>query len=402
MSDSQSSTQASLAREENSPTQKTLDTNTRNSAKSSFYIKFLWVSNIILLLICLCLGGLFVYSNFRPFPTYQNLQSLINREFLYDTPTQEKYQEGIYKGIVDSLNDPYSEYLPKKDRQNFVNDLNRRYKGIGVVFDFRDKDRIKVSNILPNSPALRAGVKSGDILLQIDEQSVNGLTSEEVVNKIRGQEGTKVKLQFLTDEGVVTREITRAEISVELITLEVKGDAAVITIVSFGEGLDAKMRDITQRIVDDTSIKRVIVDVRNNPGGLLNEAVDVISYFLPDNTEIVQEKTKDTTERLYSQLTTPTLKDYPVSVVIDSTSASASEILAGALKDQRGAELIGSKTYGKGVVQKIFDLANGDSIKLTVAEWLTPKGEAINKQGLKPTVEVKQGEDALQAALGRK
>jgi carboxyl-terminal processing protease len=323
------------------------------------------------------------------------LVGLIKSQYLRETPNDEKLIEARNRGIVNSLNDPYSEYITKAEKAEFESNLNQQYKGIGIRIEKIDTLYI-VTEVLKNSPAQAKGVLQGDIIFKINEDLVTTQTSiNQIVQKIRGEDGTTVKIQFIRSGKPIDLEIPRADIKADLITYETKGKFGIITISSFGEGLDARMQEIASQINSNSNIEKLIIDVRSDTGGLLDQSIDVISYFLDPNTTIVQEKSKNpnalgefVTTKLTSIPKQNSLKKYPVFVLTDKFSASASEILAGALKDNRNAKIYGEKTFGKGVVQQLFPLANGDFVKLTIAEWLTPASKNIDKIGIDPDVEV--------------
>jgi carboxyl-terminal processing protease len=339
-----------------------------------------------------------IYPSTQSVSEKNKILQTIKDSYYGDYPTDSKIAQAELKGLVGSLDDPYSEYLPKDDNQKFQDDLNRKYEGVGISFK-QDGDKIIAQKVLPNSPALQIGVKDLDLLKKVDEISITGLTLSEVAQKVRGPKDTKVKLEFEREGQPISFEITRQSLAAELISLETKNDVAIITISSFGEGLDNLMKNITSEILKNKNIKKIVVDLRSNTGGLLGESIEVISYFLDSDQIVLQEKSKANVEYDRSSKKDPNLKDYPVAILVDKYSASASEIMAGAIRDQRGAKLIGQKTYGKGVVQKLFEVSDGNILKLTVAEWLTPKGNGINKVGLEPDIKVPVDQDALDIAL---
>jgi carboxyl-terminal processing protease len=174
---------------------------------------------------------------------------------------------------------------------------------------------------------------------------------------------------------------------------------AIITITSFGDDLDQKMAEKTATIKANSEVDKIIIDVRSNSGGLLNETIEVASYFITENQVVLKEKTKDSEEVLRTKAKEDNLQEYDVIVLVDRFSASASEILAGALRDQRKSKLVGQTTFGKGTVQQLFPLENGDKLKLTIAEWFTPSGSVINKEGLEPDITINENEDTLEKAL---
>jgi carboxyl-terminal processing protease len=323
------------------------------------------------------------------------LVNLIRTQYLRDTPDASKLVEAKNRGIVASLSDPYSEYISKAEEKEFTSNLNQQYKGIGIRLEKADTLYV-VTEVLKNSPAQAKGVLQGDIIFKINEDLVTAQTSiTQIVQKIRGEQGTNVKVEFIRGGKPIDLEITRADIKADLITLETKGKFAIITISSFGEGLDKRMQEISSQILSNPAIEKVILDVRSNTGGLLNESVDLLSYFVQPNTTLVQEKSKNKNllgqfeiNKLASKSVSNSLVKYPLFILTDKFSASASEILAGSLRDIRQSKIYGEKSFGKGVVQQLFPLQNGDYTKLTIAEWLTPNGQNIDKVGINPDVEV--------------
>ena len=332
-------------------------------------------------------------------PTSSNseteLVNLIKTQYLRDAPDSNMIVEAKNRGIVASLKDPYSEYISKSEEKEFSSNLNQQYKGIGIRIE-KVETLYVVTEVLKNSPAQAKGVLQGDIIFKINDDLVTAQTSiTQIVQKIRGEQGTSVKLELVRGGKPIDLEINRADIKADLVTLETNGKFAIITISSFGEGLDARMKEISAQITANANIQKIILDVRSNTGGLLNESVDLLSYFVQPNTTLVQEKSKNknilgqyNVDKLTSKATTISLAKYPLFILTDKFSASASEILAGSLRDIRQAKIYGEKTFGKGVVQQLFPLQNGDFTKLTIAEWLTPNGQNIDKIGINPDVEV--------------
>ncbi len=333
----------------------------------------------------------------------KEVQDRIKESYLRETPDQKKYEEFKLKGEVASLADPYSEYLTKQENSNLQSDLNQRFVGIGIKVE-KIADRFTVVGLIKNSPAVAAGIQGGDVLIKVDDFLVINSDLNELVTKIRGAEGTNVKIEVARGTEIKDFEITRKEVKNELITLDFKEKFAVITISSFGDSLGTEMEKISRQILEKPEIEKIIIDVRSNTGGLLDQTVQLLSYFLPENTQFVSEKSRDSTGK---QIITPeftvkkesSLLKYPVIVLTDKLTASASEILTAALKEKRDAKSVGEKTFGKGVVQVIFPISNGDSVKLTIAEWLTPNGNNIDKKGIEPNFKIKEGENAMDLAL---
>lgn len=351
---------------------------------------------ILLVIVTSALVGLLLTSPINDV----SLKSLIQAKYYKTPPTAQQYELGQLKGIVSALDDPYSDYLSKKEYQQFNSDLNRQYEGVGIEFDFETPDKTVVKKTLPGSPASLLDIQPGDILISVNGENIRGLNAQDIVSKIRGPKNSKVKLTLLRNGQNIERELTRLKIDVELIDLTKKDKTAIITIVSFGQDLDKKMAVIAKNILADTNINRIIIDVRSDGGGLLQESIQVISYFLDKNLPIVTEKTKTRESTIKSiDKGKLSLAKYPLIILTNKGTASASEILVGALQDHRDIPTVGQKTYGKGVVQEVIELPNGDSLKITTAEWLTPKGRQIDKQGIKPTREVDSKTDALAIAL---
>jgi carboxyl-terminal processing protease len=325
---------------------------------------------------------------------------LINEKSIRQIPDQKYILESELRGLVSSLDDPYSSYFPAIENENFEDSLNQRYEGVGILFETVE-GQIIVQQVFNGSPAKGLGILNGDILQKVDGKDVRNQEIGEVAKKIRGEKGTKVKLEFLRNLEILEFEVTRDKIELELITLEFLENDTVahLKISSFGDNLSVLMEDKIQQIQTKNTVKNIILDLRDNGGGLLDQTVEVASYFIPKNEVVLIEKTKTEEKVLTTNAKSTNLQDYGIIVLVNDFSASASEILAGSLRDQRNAKLVGSTTFGKGTVQQIFNLRNGDKLKLTIAEWFTPKKTAIDKIGLEPDVLVNPDEDALKKAL---
>jgi len=328
----------------------------------------------------------------------EQILQIIKQRSLNNPADEKTVYEYELKGLVASLKDPYSEFLPASEAQDFHDSLNERYEGIGVRFEF-DKGEVVVTQVISGGPAQKADVKIGDIFYQIDDTKAQDIATDKIAEKVRGPKGSSVKIIFLRNQEKLEKNITREQIQTPLIELDVKNSAAVITISSFGENLDQSMQTIAKQIKQNPSVKEIIIDLRGNTGGILSETVEVASYFVPEKTLLLYEESKKGKENLYSLGKTDEIQNLPVTVLVNNSSASASEILAGALKNQDKARVVGQATFGKGVVQQIFPLKNGDQLKLTIAKWFLPDGSEIDHKGLKPDVELKISEDALEWAL---
>lgn len=339
-------------------------------------------------------GGSFDLGNF-----YQS-KKLIEENYPGNV-NQDDLATGATKGLVSGLKDPYSTYLTSKEAEELQTTLEGKVEGIGIEIGLRD-DQVTVIAPINGSPAERAGIKAGDVIIAVDGESTAGQTVDEVADKVRGKQGTEVTVDVRSPGQPTPRslKITRAEITSPSVELKYEGDVAVIELSRFDQNTKAQL----DQAVTDIQAKKprgIVLDVRGNPGGYLDGAVDVSSVFLKSGT-VVKEKFKDKTEE-QSVKEDGRLADYPLVVLTDQGSASASEIVAGALRDNRSVPLVGEQTYGKGSVQELLNLDKGSVLKLTIAEWLTPKGTSISKNGLKPDVESSSDDPAaqLQAAIGK-
>lgn len=361
--------------------------------------------SIILLGISFVLGGLYfddyVHSFIGNTPLssnvnfetkgLQNVYSFLQDKYLYPDQINDKKDTelGSVKGLVSSLDDPYTVYFSKDEYNSFQENLEGKFEGIGAQIGLREEQLI-IETPIDGTPANKAGLLPGDEIVTIDGESTIGLSVEEAVTKIRGEKGTEVKLEIARkgQDGLKTVTITRDVIDIPNITVEEKDGIAIISISQFqaetAQELDTKLAELSQK-----GIKKVVLDLRNNPGGYLQSAVEIIELFAPKGSITVIEKGKD--NKVIEELKTkkmPKYGDIKLGVLVNEGSASASEIVAGALRDLKQTQLIGKKTFGKGVVQSIQKFSDGSVLKYTIAEWFTPSGKAINKEGIKPDVEV--------------
>ncbi len=309
---------------------------------------------------------------------------------------------GAIEGLVKSLGDPYTEFLPPAETKQFQEDIKGSFEGIGAEIGMR-KGVLTIIAPLKNTPAERAGLKAGDKIFKIDDTVTADLTLDEAVRLIRGPKGTEVKLTVLRDSFEKTKEIkiTRDTIRVEILSTERGGgsggggesktaippDVFVIKLNHFTENAAFQFRKAVQEFYASGADK-LVLDLRNNPGGFLVIAVDIASWFLPPGETVVRERHADGTEEVHRSSGYRLLENIPTVVLVNEGSASASEIVAGALRDLRGSKLVGTKTFGKGSVQEVINLQDSSSLKITIAKWITPKGEEINGKGLEPDVKV--------------
>lgn len=318
-----------------------------------------------------------------------------------------KRVDGAIAGMLSSLGDPYTTYLPKDENEMFQTDLSGEFSGIGAEISSINGYPTIVAP-LTGSPAERAGLKAKDVILKVDGQDTESENFAAVINRIRGANGTTVTLT-ISREGEskpLEIKITREKITLPNVKGEVKqsGDWSYcyVSLNEFVEDSDNKVASALNDCADK-GVKRAVLDLRNNPGGLLDTAVSLASKLIDPtvkpglNKVIVWQKDRDNKLTSYPTTATADFKDWPLVVLVNEGSASASEILAGALKDYGRASLVGQKTFGKGSVQELRNLSDGSSIKLTVAKWLTPNQTEIDHQGIEPDVKVEASTDSTGA-----
>ena len=305
----------------------------------------------------------------------------------------KKLVEGAIQGMLSVLKDPYSVYMDKETAQQFTQTLQSSFEGIGAEVGMVD-GKIVIVSPFKNSPAEKAGIKPNDQILKVNGKSIEGLDLNKATLKIRGKKGTKVEL-LIARKGLrdpLAIDVTRDEIPLETVHAQVKKqdgkNIGYIELTSFSEDTAADFeKELTALENDD--IKGLIIDVRGNPGGLLDSVGEILKEFVPKDKPYVQIEQRDgKKKRYFSSLSEK--KDYPVLVLVNKGSASASEILAGSLQEAVGYKLIGETTFGKGTVQQAVPMGDGSNIKLTLFKWLTPDGNWIHKKGIQPDVAVKQ------------
>lgn len=312
--------------------------------------------------------------------------------------SSEKQSEGATAGMVASLGDPYTTYLTAKENTDLSDQLNGKLSGIGIEVGIKN-NRLTVIAPIKDTPAAKAGLRAGDIIAGIDGKDSSAMTVDEAVTKIRGQKGTDVKLTIVRP-GSSTQEltITRDDIKVPSVTSEIKpGNIGYIKISTFGADTATQVTVVANSFVAQ-GVKAVVVDVRDDPGGYLDGAVKISSEFMSKGT-VVEERSRHSENKVIVAESGGALTNVPIVMLINGGSASASEIMAGALHDNDRAILVGEKSFGKGSVQEVICLSGmalstssdckGDSLKVTVAHWYTPKGVNISKEGIMPDVEVK-------------
>lgn len=315
------------------------------------------------------------------FEQFWDVWNTVKSTYVEDGVSERDLFYGAISGIVEGLNDPYSVYFDPEDAEAFKRDLEGSFFGIGAELDEKE-GAIVVVTPLKGTPAEKAGVRAGDYILKVNGESTEGWTVQEAVRNIRGEEGTKVTLSLFTEGEDDVREvtITRGKIVVDSVTWKKEGDIGVIQITQFNQDT-TRLFDQAVNELNASALKGIVLDLRGNPGGLLDEAVGVADFWIDDKIVLV-EKTRDDEMSFRAGKGAP-LGNIPTVVLVNGGSASAAEILAGALQDY-GVRVIGEQTFGKGSVQDYQELQDGSALKVTVAKWFTPKGRSIDDVGIAP------------------
>jgi carboxyl-terminal processing protease len=299
--------------------------------------------------------------------------------------TNKDKMYGAINGLVQSLNDPYSEFFSPVDSKQFMENVTGNFGGIGAELGMSTSSQIVVISPIKDTPAANIGLKTGDIIVKINGTSTQNMNLDEAVGMIRGKEGTPVTLTIFRTGWDNTKDFTivRANIKIPTVDFEMKGDLAHISLYSFNQDAEELFYQALQKAAN-ANAKGIILDLRGDPGGYLEVAVDLSGYFLKPGTLVVKEIGRSVPEQDFKSSGNGALDNIPMVILIDGGSASASEILAGALHDDRGIKLIGEKSFGKGTVQEVQSLSDGSSLKITVAHWVLPSGRILDHDGLVP------------------
>lgn len=320
----------------------------------------------------------------------QTVYKLIKKNYVQDVD-HDKVMTGAINGMIDALDDPYTQYMDVTEAKQFEEDVTSSFEGIGAEVSLEDGKVVIISPI-KNSPAEKAGLKSKDIIVSVNNEKLEGLTLGQAVLKIRGPKGTEVKIEILR-EGVpspIIISVTRGEIDVETVyATMLDNQIGNIEIRQFSTHTADRFKE-ELALLEGKNIKGLIIDVRNNPGGLLNVVQDIAQQFVPSGKTIV--KIENRNGEIDQAVSKGKAKNYPIVVLMNNGSASASEILAGALHDTLNVKLIGEKTFGKGTVQVTYEseLGDGSNLKITNYKWLTPSGTWIHKNGIQPDIAIEQ------------
>lgn len=313
----------------------------------------------------------------------------INNSY-YKKISKDKLVDAAIEGMLSSLDDPYSEYMNKTDSTEFNETVNGEYDGIGITI-ISDNDEVKIVSVFDNSPAKKIGLKAGDKITAINDGKVANKNTEQISKLIKNSK--KVKIKVIRDNEEKEYTIKKGTVDIPSVTskmIDKDNKIGYISISIFSSNTYKEFNNALEKL-EKNNMKALVIDVRNNPGGHLDQVSDIIDLFLNKNDVMYQIKNNKKKKKVYA--TTNSKRKYKIDVLINKNSASASEILAAALKDSYNSSVVGVNSYGKGSVQKQYKLANGSSIKYTVKKWYTPKGESIDKKGVEPTEVIEQSED---------
>lgn len=313
----------------------------------------------------------------------------INNSY-YKKISKDKLVDAAIEGMLSSLDDPYSEYMNKTDSTEFNETVNGEYDGIGITI-ISDNDAVKIVSVFDNSPAKKVGLKAGDKIAAINDENVANKNTEQITKLIKNSK--KVKIKVIRDNEEKEYTIKKGTVDIPSVTskmIDKDNKIGYISISIFSSNTYKEFNKALEKL-EKNNMKALVIDVRNNPGGHLDQVSDIIDLFLNKNDVMYQIKNNKKKKKVYA--TTNSKRKYKIDVLINKNSASASEILAAALKESYNSSVVGVNSYGKGSVQKQYKLANGSSIKYTVKKWYTPKGESIDKKGVEPTEVIEQSED---------
>lgn len=308
----------------------------------------------------------------------------------YDKVNKEELIDAGIKGMINYLDDPYATYFDGTSSTNFNQTLEGNYEGVGIEVTL-DNNKVKITKVFADTPAKKAGIKVGDYITKVNGESVEGKSLSDVVSLIKNAKNKEVEITITRDNQEKTMKVTRTTVDMPYTSSKVYEEngkkIGYLKIEMFSNNITKQVKKELESL-KKKNIDKLVIDVRDNPGGYLTQVTEILSLFMTKKDVIYQLQTKNNKEKVYGTSSKATYS-YPVVVLINENSASASEILASAFKETYNAEIVGVNSYGKGTVQKTGDLNNGDTIKYTVQKWLTPKGNWINEKGLTPTKEVK-------------
>ncbi|MDR1835763.1 MAG: S41 family peptidase, partial [Fusobacteriaceae bacterium] len=334
-------------------------------------------------------------SNLRELKEISDIMDIVKANYLGDSsPERKLLMQGAIRGLVESLDDPHSSYFTAEELKSFQEDIKGKYVGVGMVIQKKKNEALTVVSPISDTPADKAGIKPKDQILTIDGESTFNMTTEESSKRLKGPPNTKVKVTVFRESTKETREIeiTRAEVTLKYVKenmVDEKNKIGYLRLTQFGDNVYPDVRRALDQLLTK-GMKALVLDLRSNPGGSLDQAIKIASMFIKEGP-IVSTRTKSGREEVRLR-EGKFFGDFPLAILINGGSASASEIVSGAVKDHKRGLLIGEKSFGKGSVQTLIPLPDGDGIKLTIANYFTPSGVSIHGKGIEPDVKVEEKE----------
>jgi len=332
------------------------------------------------------------------FQVFWEAWRIVQQEYYGQMPDSKQLTYGAIRGALQTLGDDYTSFIEPAIAQILREDASGSFEGIGAMVRMNAQNRLEIVRTFEGQPAAQAGLRAGDVVVAVDGVSITGKSLYEAIGLIRGPEGTKVKLT-IERPGSPDRfdvEITRARIQIPVVETRMIGqDIAYISLAEFNAQATQQLKDGLARLLEQHP-KGLILDLRDNPGGFLREALEVADEFLPEGVVMI-ERSSDGKTQTYTSTNAGLAQDIPLVVLVNAGSASASEIVAGAIQDRGRGKLVGEKTFGKGSVQLAHQLSDGSELHVTVARWFTPNDRAIHGQGLEPDVKVERTTEDIAA-----
>lgn len=318
------------------------------------------------------------------------LKKYLEKEYIGEL-NEEKMVESALKGYVEGIGDKYTEYLTPDELEDLMTSVNGNYVGIGIYMTQDKEGNIVVLLPIEGSPAAEKGLKTGDIINKINGEECKGLELTEVSNKVKGEEGTTVNLEILRENEIINVDVERRTVELKYIDSKVlEGNIGYIELLAFDEGATIKFKEELTKLKEQ-NVKSLIIDLRDNGGGLVTEAISLSEIFAPMGNVVLKSYDKDGKETV-TKSTNANTEKMEVVVLVNENSASATEIFAAAMQDNNLATIVGTKTFGKGVMQEVQPLKIGGALKITIEEFKTPNGNTIHKVGITPDIEVENNE----------
>lgn len=371
------------------------------------------LSNAIIIGAVLAIAGFFIglyapkmFANFAPFlgastssnMDWSSLDDVYNRlSASYDGEISKKdVIEGAKKGLTEALGDIYTVYMDAEEAKAYNDSLHGNIgSGVGIEMGLRD-GYVRVLRTLPDNPAGKAGILAGDIIYKVNDEEVYSLSTDEIANKIRGETGSEVSITVVRNGQEFTYTMKREAINNVSAYVEYDGTTAIITVTRFDTDTGVMVQNFTREFADK-GINKVILDLRNNGGGYVDAAITMIGLWVDNDIALIQKSAHYKDEVQRTNTSNAPLANMKTVVLVNGSTASASEIVAGALQDYGKATILGETTYGKGVVQQMFSMPGSAMLKVTIASWYTPNGRTINKTGIEPDVKVERSYDDINA-----